>query len=262
MKTVEQSIELAKLMVSIGTHHGRRVAAMITDMDTPLGHNIGNSLEVMESMDVLKGHGPADLTEVCLQLAANMLVLADKGSPAECRAMAEATIADGSAFAKCKEMFAAQGGDTRVLDDYSLFEKPAASYELLAEEDATSSPTTPRRSAPPAFCWAQAVRRRATRWTSPPASPSTRSAATTSTRARALPPSTARRISSTTPPPSTAAASSTAPKSPRKPRWSTPSSPRTAWSGTEKPEITQKSPAGFFMSCGAFAVCGGFRRSL
>ena len=68
MKTVDQSIELAKLMVSIGTHHGRRVAAMITDMDTPLGHNIGNSLEVMESMDVLKGRGPADLTEVCLQL--------------------------------------------------------------------------------------------------------------------------------------------------------------------------------------------------
>ena len=135
MKTVDQSIELAKLMVSIGTHHGRRVAAMITDMDTPLGHNIGNSLEVMESMDVLKGHGPADLTEVCLQLAANMLVLADKGTPAECRAMAEAVIADGSAFAKCKEMFAAQGGDTRVLDDYSLFEQPAASFELLAEQD-------------------------------------------------------------------------------------------------------------------------------
>ena len=89
MKTVDQSIELAKLMVSIGTHHGRHVAAMITDMDTPLGHNIGNSLEVMESMDVLKGKGPADLTEVCLQLATNMLVLADKGTPAECRAMAE-----------------------------------------------------------------------------------------------------------------------------------------------------------------------------
>ena len=135
MKTVDQSIELAKLMVSIGTHHGRRVAAMITDMDTPLGHNIGNSLEVMESMDVLKGKGPADLTEVCLQLAANMLVLAGKGTPAECRAMAEAVIADGSAFAKCKEMFAAQGGDIRVLDDYDRFEKPAARYELLAEQD-------------------------------------------------------------------------------------------------------------------------------
>ena len=90
---------------------------------------------VEESMDVLKGHGPADLTEVCLQLAANMLVLAGKGDAAHCRAMAEAVIADGSAFAKCKEMFAAQGGDIRVLDDYSLFAQPAASYELLAEQD-------------------------------------------------------------------------------------------------------------------------------
>ena len=135
MKTLEDSIALAKAMVDIGEHNGRRTAALITDMDTPLGRNIGNSLEVMESMDVLKGHGPADLTEVCLQLAANMLVLADKGTPAECRAMAEAAIADGSAFAKCKEMFAAQGGDTRVLDDYGLFEQPAASFELLAEQD-------------------------------------------------------------------------------------------------------------------------------
>ena len=135
LKTVDQSIELAKLMVSIGTHHGRRMAAMITDMDTPLGHNIGNSLEVMESMEVLKGRGPADLTEVCLQLASNMLVLAGKGSRAECRAMAEAVVADGSAFEKCKQMFAAQGGDVRVLEDYSLFDQPAANYELLAEQD-------------------------------------------------------------------------------------------------------------------------------
>ena len=106
-------------------------------------------------------------------------------------------------------MFAAQGGDTRVLDDYSLFEKPAASYELLAEEDGYIVANGRREdSALPAFCWAQAVRRRATRWTSPPASSSTRSAATTSARARASPPSTARRISSTLPPPSTAAASS------------------------------------------------------
>ena len=135
MKTVEESIELAKLMVSIGTHHGRKVAAMITDMDTPLGHNIGNSLEVMESMEVLKGRGPADLTEVCLQLATYMLVLAGKGTPEECRAMAQQVIADGSAFAKCKEMFAAQGGDIRVLEDYSLFAQPAARYKLLADAD-------------------------------------------------------------------------------------------------------------------------------
>ena len=135
MKTVEESVQLARLMVSIGAHHGRKVAAMITDMDTPLGHNIGNSLEVIESMEVLKGRGPADLTEVCLQLASYMLVLAGKGTPEECRAMAQQVIADGSAFAKCKEMFAAQGGDVRVLEDYSLFAQPAATWELLADAD-------------------------------------------------------------------------------------------------------------------------------
>lgn len=96
MKTVDQSIELAELMVAIGTHHGRRVAAMITDMDTPLGRNIGNSLEVMESMDVLKGSGPRRPDRgLRLQLAANMLVLAGKGTPAECRAMAQAVIVGG-----------------------------------------------------------------------------------------------------------------------------------------------------------------------
>ena len=135
MKTVDQSIELAKLMVSIGTHHGRRVAAMITDMDTPLGHNIGNSLEVMESMDVLKGKGPADLTEVCLQLASNMLYLAGKGEMAACRAMAEQVIADGSAFEICCKMFAAQGGDTSVLRDASLFRKAKYAHDICAPAD-------------------------------------------------------------------------------------------------------------------------------
>ncbi len=135
MKTVEEGIELAKCMVEIGTRNGRRVAALITDMDTPLGHNIGNSMEVAESMDVLKGCGPADLTEVCLQLAAQMLVLADKGSAEECRALAEKALADGSGFKKCCEMFAAQGGDVRVLEDSSLFAPPQASWELRADQE-------------------------------------------------------------------------------------------------------------------------------
>ena len=135
MKTVDQSIELAKLMVSIGTHHGRRVAAMITDMDTPLGHNIGNSLEVAESMAVLQGKGPADLTEVCLQLASNMLYLAGKGEMAACRAMAEQVIADGSAFEICCKMFAAQGGDTSVLRDASLFRKAKYAHNICAPAD-------------------------------------------------------------------------------------------------------------------------------
>ena len=135
MKTVEDSIALAQAMVEIGTRNGRKMAALITDMDTPLGYNIGNSLEVLESMEVLKGRGPADLTEVCLQLAAGMLQLGGKGTLEECRAMAEEAIADGSAYALCKQMFARQGGDVRVLDDYSLFAQPAASCELLAERD-------------------------------------------------------------------------------------------------------------------------------
>ena len=135
MKTVPDSIQLARTMVDIGTRNGRRMAALITDMDTPLGHNIGNSLEVIESMEVLKGRGPADLKEVCLQLAANMLVLADKGDLTQCRAMAQAAIDDGSAFAVCKEMFRAQGGDVRVLEDYSLFPQAAASCPILARED-------------------------------------------------------------------------------------------------------------------------------
>ena len=134
MKTLDDSIELAKAMVSIGQHNGRKVAALITDMDTPLGHNIGNSLEVIESVEVLKGHGPADLTEVCYQLAANMLYLASKGSLEECRRMAEEAVASGAAYEKLKQMFAAQGGDVSVLDDPDKFQKAKFSRPLIAAE--------------------------------------------------------------------------------------------------------------------------------
>ena len=134
MKTLDDSIELAKAMVSIGQHNGRKVAALITDMDTPLGYNIGNSLEVIESVEVLKGNGPADLTEVCYQLAANMLYLAGKGSLEECRRMAEEAVASGAAYEKLKQMFAAQGGDVSVLDDPDKFQKAKFSRPLLAAE--------------------------------------------------------------------------------------------------------------------------------
>ena len=117
MKKLDDAIELARQMVAIGTAHGRRTAALITDMDKPLGRCIGNSLEIAESVAVLKGRGPADLTEVCLQLASNMLALAGKGSLNTCRALAERALADGAAFAKCRQMFAAQGGDTACIDD-------------------------------------------------------------------------------------------------------------------------------------------------
>ena len=134
MKTLEDSIRLAQAMVAIGTHNGRKVAALITDMDTPLGYNIGNSLEVIESVAVLKGHGPADLTEVCYQLAANMLLLAGKGTLPECRKMAEEAVASGAAYEKLKQMFAAQGGDISVLDDPNKFAKAHYSREIRADQ--------------------------------------------------------------------------------------------------------------------------------
>ena len=134
MKTLDDSIKLAKAKLSISQHNGRKVAALITDMDTPLGHNIGNSLEVIESVEVLKGHGPADLTEVCYQLAANMLYLAGKGSLEECHRMAEEAVASGAAYEKLKQMFAGQGGDVSVLDDPDKFQKAKFSRPLLAAE--------------------------------------------------------------------------------------------------------------------------------
>ena len=135
MKTLDDSIKLAQTMVAIGEGAGRRTVALITDMDTPLGFGIGNSLEVMESMDVLKGHGPEDLTEVSLQLASNMLYLVGKGTPEECRAMAEKSIEDGSAFETFCTMVKAQGGDDAVLRDYTKFAQAPFKLDVLAERD-------------------------------------------------------------------------------------------------------------------------------
>jgi pyrimidine-nucleoside phosphorylase len=135
MKTFEDSVRLAQTMVAIGEGAGKRTVALITDMDTPLGHAIGNSLEVIESMDVLKGHGPQDLTEVSLQLAANMLYLVDKGSLATCRSLAEKSIADGTAFECFAAMVEAQGGDSSVLRNPEKFAKAPYSGDVLADRD-------------------------------------------------------------------------------------------------------------------------------
>lgn len=133
MKTINDSIRLAETMVAIGEHVGRHIIALITNMDTPLGYAIGNSLEVMESVEILKGQGPADLTELCIQLAANMLYLAEKADSMEgCIEMAKKTIADGSALAKFKEMVAAEGGDVAVIDDFNKFPQAAICHEVKA----------------------------------------------------------------------------------------------------------------------------------
>ena len=135
MKTLDDSIKLAQAMVAIGEGAGRHTVAFITDMDTPLGCSIGNSLEVMEAMDVLKGQGPEDLREVSLQLAEAMLYAIGKGTPEECRKLAEQAVADGSAFETFCSMVRAQGGDDSVLRDYSQFPQAPYKREVLAETD-------------------------------------------------------------------------------------------------------------------------------
>ncbi|MDY3121726.1 pyrimidine-nucleoside phosphorylase [Clostridiaceae bacterium 68-1-5] len=135
MKTLEDSIALAKEMVSIGENAGRKTAALITDMDIPLGNNIGNSLEVMEAVETLKGNGPADLTEVCIHLAGNMLYLAGKGTIEECMALAKAKIEDGSALERLAAMVEAQGGDASVILDPSRFAKAPYSMQVFAEKE-------------------------------------------------------------------------------------------------------------------------------
>lgn len=120
-KSLEDSRTLAKVMVDIGKQAGKKMLALITDMDRPLGNAIGNTLEVKEAIDTLNGHGPEDFTEICVILATNMLYLAGKGSMEECENMVKAAIADKRALDTFKKMVVAQGGDVSFIDNPDKF---------------------------------------------------------------------------------------------------------------------------------------------
>ncbi|GMA14666.1 thymidine phosphorylase [Deinococcus metallilatus] len=115
MRTLDDGRALARAMVDIGTRASRLVRAVLTDMDTPLGHMAGNSLEVQEALATLRGEGPADLTELCVALAVEALAAygEDEG---QAEARARATLRDGSALAKFRAFVAAQGGDATLVD--------------------------------------------------------------------------------------------------------------------------------------------------
>ena len=134
MKTEQDALALAQTMVDIGSGAGKRTAALITDMNQPLGRTAGNAIEVAEAVETLRGNGPADLTELCIQLAGNMLWLADKGELPDCLAMAKATLADGSAFQKLRAMVQRQGGDVSYLDHPEQL-PCAPAYAVQAEQD-------------------------------------------------------------------------------------------------------------------------------
>ena len=135
MKTQEDSKKLAELMVGIGKQAGKRMSALITDMDIPLGNAIGNSLEVIEAIETLKGNGPEDFTEVCVALATEMLYLAQKGSRGECERMVKETIENGKALETFAKMVKAQGGDVDCILDTSKFPTAKYSYEVKAQQD-------------------------------------------------------------------------------------------------------------------------------
>ncbi len=135
MKDKESATALAEKMVEIGRGAGRKIAALITDMDVPLGKNIGNFLEVIEAAETLKGNGPEDLTEISVSLAAKLLELAGKGSFEECKVLAKSKIADGSALNKLAGMVSAQGGDAEYIRNPSLFEKAKYIYNVSMPEN-------------------------------------------------------------------------------------------------------------------------------
>ena len=117
MKTEPEARALAALMVDIGKLLKRRMVALISDMEQPLGRTVGNALEVREAIDTLHGHGPADFTEHCLVAAAHLFRLGDKANTlAEGRALAESMIRDGHAWRKFVELVQAQGGDVSYVE--------------------------------------------------------------------------------------------------------------------------------------------------
>jgi len=129
MKSEEDAIFLAELMVETGQRLGKRVVALITSMDQPLGRAVGNALEVAECIDVLDGKGPADLRELCLVLAAWMFLIGRRvATLEEGKRLAESLIASGKASEKFREMIGLQGGNAAVLDNPGLL--PQAKYQV------------------------------------------------------------------------------------------------------------------------------------
>lgn len=134
MKQTADAKKLATALVEIGRQAGLDCKAIISDMNQPLGHKVGNALEIEETLDLLKGKGPADLLELVLTLGSEMAVMGKKAANREAgRKLLEETIADGSALAKFKQMIIAQGGDGRVVDDYSLL--PHAKDQVVVTAD-------------------------------------------------------------------------------------------------------------------------------
>jgi len=141
-----QSLVLAKTMIGIGEAHGCRTVALLTAMDRPLGHACGNALEVIESLEGLKGKGPPDLMEVTYALAVEMLLVAGvETERAAARTRLEQTVSSGAALERFAEMTKAQGGDPNVVDDYARLPRAPVIVQYKAPRDTVIGEIPPRK---------------------------------------------------------------------------------------------------------------------
>lgn len=138
MKNVEEALILAKTMVEIGKASGKNIVATLTDMSQPLGCAVGNSLEVIEAIETLKGNGPQDFTKLCVELTAEILVVCNiTKNLKEARNLVTDALKSGKGLIKLKEMIVAQGGNPNVIEDYSLFPSASEIIDLTYDTDQT-----------------------------------------------------------------------------------------------------------------------------
>ncbi len=134
MQSEADARELARLMVAIGTQSGLRTDAVITDMDAPLGRAVGNAVEIIECVETLKSHGPPDTTALVIELATRLLIVSGHYGDLDAGPAVRDAISSGRAFAKMRELVARQGGDARVLDDYSRLPGARGRHAVKAEQ--------------------------------------------------------------------------------------------------------------------------------
>ncbi len=133
MKDIASATDLARAMVDIGKRHGKETVALLTNMDKPLGNTVGNALEVKEAIETLRGEGPSDLEELCVELGAQMLRIGKIAEDLEsARKMLKNSIESGKALEKFRELVEIQGGNPEVVDDTSLLNISSRTYKVKA----------------------------------------------------------------------------------------------------------------------------------
>ena len=134
MKTKKDAKALAQLMIQVGKRLNKKIRAVISDMNEPLGYAIGNNLEVIESIETLKGRGPQDLKNLCLHICADLVAAKRFKQYDEALQFATKQLESQAALEKFKEFVIAQGGDVRCVDDYSYFKQAKYTYSILSDQ--------------------------------------------------------------------------------------------------------------------------------